>query len=640
MDFRRDMNGLRAYAVLAVLLFHFGVPGFGGGFSGVDVFFVLSGYLMTGIIAGGLYAGRFSLTDFYLSRARRILPALAVLCVVLLAAGWFWLSPADYELLGKHAAASINFTSNFTYKDEEGYFDVPSQTKWLLHSWSLSLEWQFYLLYPLLLVAAVKLFDPNKRTLIWTNAGLGALSLLAAWTLSKLAPVDAFYLLHTRAWEMCAGGLVFLCAAQRKPNPWLEISGLLAVLASCLIFDASMPWPGFAALLPVGGAVLVLLANRQSSWLTNNRPAQILGRWSYSVYLWHWPLVVVLSYCNLRGDARWVAAAMLGSLLLGAASYYVIEQPVRRSAWLRRRAIAIPTALGMMIALTVLGTFIYKHHGLPSRVPPEVLRIDAEAEKRYPMPKSCQKFSHDTIAPCHIDAEQSVRWVVMGDSHATSILGAVSDALPGGIHFYTRQCATLQDTELLSKGILNNCTQYIRTVTAQIDALPPDVTLIIINRYAANLVGPNEASGQRYGFHYTDIGEEQETQDPSVLYHQRLVKTLCHFAKKRKVIAVRPIPELGVDVPRLLARGLMTGRPLQDISVTRAEYDARNKVPLEALEQASRQCGVQLIDPTEVLCDAGQCYGAKQGRTYYFDDDHLSESGNDILVPLFRPLAR
>ena len=160
-EFRQDINGLRAWAVMAVVLYHFGVAGISGGFAGVDVFFVISGYLMCGIIIGGIERNDFSVWRFYLARARRIFPALVVLCVVALIFGWFFLMPEEYKQLGKHARESLTFSSNLRYFDESGYFDVASQEKWLLHTWSLSVEWQFYLLLPLALMLVNMLF--HKR---------------------------------------------------------------------------------------------------------------------------------------------------------------------------------------------------------------------------------------------------------------------------------------------------------------------------------------------------------------------------------------------------------------------------------------------------------------------------------------------
>lgn len=215
MEFRKDINGLRAIAVLSVLCYHFGLPGFTGGFVGVDVFFVISGFLMTGIIVTGLEKGDFSVWSFYAARVRRIVPALMALCITLLVLGWFWLSPADYTAFGKHAANALIFNSNFKFKREAGYFDSFSQDKWLLHTWSLSLEWQFYLLLPILLLV---LWRWRSRRVLYVALGLlAALSLAVSIIATPSHAAFSFFLLPARAWELLAGSLAFIAARRWPP---------------------------------------------------------------------------------------------------------------------------------------------------------------------------------------------------------------------------------------------------------------------------------------------------------------------------------------------------------------------------------------------------------------------------------------
>lgn len=211
VNFRKDINGLRAWAVVAVVLFHFGVPGFAGGFVGVDVFFVISGFLMTNILIKKLEnpQQKFSVWDFYLARAKRIAPALLVLCIALLALGWFLLPPQDYRSLGMHTLTSVLFASNIQYWREAGYFDAASHDKWLLHTWSLSVEWQFYLLLPLLLWGVWRWW-PGRAHAVRCLLVVFLVSLgLSVWLTAK-KPEAAFFLLPTRAWEMLAGGLIAL----------------------------------------------------------------------------------------------------------------------------------------------------------------------------------------------------------------------------------------------------------------------------------------------------------------------------------------------------------------------------------------------------------------------------------------------
>ena len=210
MIFRHDINGLREIAVVIVVLFHFGLPGFSGGFVGVDVFFVISGFLMTGIIFTKLQKNQFSVLEFYLARARRIIPALAALCLILLFLAWFLLPPYEYDRLGKHIIGAATFLSNIVFFKESGYFDASSHEKWLLHTWSLSVEWQFYIIYPVLILVLRKMFSMTLIPWMLLSFALGSF-LLSAFLPDRWA-VAGFYLLPTRAWEMMLGGLVFLFA--------------------------------------------------------------------------------------------------------------------------------------------------------------------------------------------------------------------------------------------------------------------------------------------------------------------------------------------------------------------------------------------------------------------------------------------
>lgn len=322
MNYRYDINGLRAIAVIAVALFHFNPAWVPGGFAGVDVFFVISGFLMTSIIFRGLENNDFNLFKFYVARANRIIPALAVLCLVLLVLGWFYLPPLDYKALGRHVASSMVFLSNVIYWKEAGYFDAASHEKWLLHTWSLSVEWQFYIIYPIVLVVLKRFLSfKNLKRLIVIGTVLGFVFSVVAtikW------PNPAYYLLPTRAWEMMMGGIAFVYpwSMSESKKKLTELIGLTLILASYAFVSRDVAWPGHFAFLPVLGTYLVIVANQQSSFITNNVILQYLGRWSYSIYLWHWPVVVFGYYINPQG---WVLYGLLLSTLLGFTSFIVVE---------------------------------------------------------------------------------------------------------------------------------------------------------------------------------------------------------------------------------------------------------------------------------------------------------------------------
>tara|TARA_R110002095_G_scaffold182303_2_gene159559 strand:- start:1071 stop:2975 length:1905 start_codon:yes stop_codon:yes gene_type:complete len=324
MEFRKDINGLRAIAVVAVMLFHFNASWVPGGFAGVDVFFVISGFLMTGIILTGTGKGNFSILKFYIARANRIIPALAVLCLVLLVFGWFFLTPMDNKALGKHVGSSIGFFSNFIYWKEAGYFDVASHEKWLLHTWSLSVEWQFYIIYPLVIVAMQKFmtFKVMKATVLFGSILSFILGVIAAYKW----PSSAYYLLPTRGWEMMIGGIAYLypITLTKVKKKLVERLGIVLIASSYFLISKESPWPSYLALLPVLGSFLIIQAHRNDSFITSNIISQKIGAWSYSIYLWHWPLVVAIYHFSLNEAFIYLSIAL--SIILGFFSNKYIEK--------------------------------------------------------------------------------------------------------------------------------------------------------------------------------------------------------------------------------------------------------------------------------------------------------------------------
>lgn len=324
MKFRKDINGLRAFAVIGVLLFHFNASWMPGGFAGVDVFFVISGFLMTGIIFRGIEQEKLSILDFYVARANRIIPALALLCLVLFVFGWFYMTPLEYKALGKHAASSVTFISNIVYWREAGYFDAASHEKWLLHTWTLSVEWQFYIIYPLVLVAMRKFLSiKTMRSILIVGTVLGFIfSVIATYKW----PSASYYLLPTRAWEMLIGGVAYLYpfTLQENRKKLLERIGLVLVVGSYFLISSENAWPGYLALFPVVGSFLIIQAQRNDSIITNNIVFQKIGTWSYSIYLWHWPLVVIIYTFSLPEYYIYLGIAL--SILLGFLSYKYVEK--------------------------------------------------------------------------------------------------------------------------------------------------------------------------------------------------------------------------------------------------------------------------------------------------------------------------
>jgi peptidoglycan/LPS O-acetylase OafA/YrhL len=433
-EFRKDINGLRGLAVLAVVLYHFRVPGFDGGYIGVDVFFVISGYLMTQIIVPRVKAGTFSVLDFYLARARRIVPALIALALTLLFLGFFVLSPYEYRALGKHAASAVMFLSNIIFSIESGYFDPVSHEKWLLHTWSLSVEWQFYLLYPLLVLLLAKLGRAGAVT-----AGL-ALILLVSLAISVVttprSPETAFYLLPARAWEMLGGGLIFLLREHldRLMSPAIGIAGLLLVLLAMVFYSDATPFPGSLAAVPVVGAGL-LIASRWSGFL-GRLPFQTLGNISYSLYLWHWPFWVGARHFELVDNLAARFAVIAAAVVVSYLSYRFVETPFRRKGG----TTPIRTLMRYGTAMSVAGaaaSAIFVANGISYSVRGYAASRDAEAVLRY-----ANQYDYSTpyrrgtclllpdqpfsmFAQECFSASGTVGAVLWGDSHAAHLYPAL-----------------------------------------------------------------------------------------------------------------------------------------------------------------------------------------------------------------------
>ena len=325
--FRYDINTLRAIAVLGVLLFHFKVPYADGGFAGVDIFFVISGYLMSRIVLNGMSKNTFSILDFYKRRALRIIPALLVLVAIVAFVTFFIYLPTDYRDLSKNALSSLVFLSNIVYSKVD-YFALSSDNNIFLHTWSLSVEWQFYLILPVVLVLMNRYFrnDRNKFLLLFVFASIS--SFAYSVYLSNQNPSISFYFLHTRAWEMLLGGIAFLCEDKIKVKfkSTIAIIGYIILISSMVLLREDMRWPGVYTLIPTFATFVIILCNQNSFLILELRLVQFIGRTSYSIYLWHWPLYVFAGYFALYSVEYAQLIFLLVSIALGYASYNLIEK--------------------------------------------------------------------------------------------------------------------------------------------------------------------------------------------------------------------------------------------------------------------------------------------------------------------------
>lgn len=647
MLFRKDINGLRAFAVLAVVFFHFGITGFGGGFVGVDMFFVISGYLMTSIIFGKLDKNSFSIIEFYLARAKRIIPALFFLCIFLLLIGWFILPPSEFKALGKQTVGASTFLSNFLFLKGAGYFDSASHEKWLLHTWSLSVEWQFYIIYPVVIVLIKRFFSaPLSR---WFVLFTAIVSLLLSALLPPYLSAFEFYMLPTRAWEMMAGGLVYLFAPKinLKYSAAWELLGIVIILASIAFMDASLQWPGIYALIPVLGVAIVMCANRDASILTGNAIAQYIGAVSYSLYLWHWPLVVSLHLYDVFDDYKFKCAAIVLAFLLAHLSYVLIESRWRNAP--KKSSTNKPNlsnntttvlALGRYALATVIiavaGFSIIRMDGISSRVDKFVVVADKELENRNPRPECFVVPGADPKSPMCVFGEnkKSISAIVIGDSHSNATVTAIAASLPvdaqGGVLFLGADgCIAMMN---LSTPYFYTCGNYNKTILQYLGENLAGVPVIIVNHVTKGLLYP-KSSLQRVT--YLD-GVPNTNKNFADQFFAQYKDHLCEIAKNRPVFVTQPIPSMQVFVPQSIVRAKLFHQKEIDVSVSRDFYIEDNAIVRNFIQSSADSCNATVIDPLDYLCDQGKCLGSIDGRPLYYDDSHLSEYGNKLLVPMFK----
>jgi peptidoglycan/LPS O-acetylase OafA/YrhL len=643
--YRPEIDGLRALAIVPVVLFHYGVPGFRGGFVGVDVFFVISGYLIAGLIQSEIDRGDFSLARFYERRVRRIFPALFAMLAVVSFAAVVWFFPADLVRYARSLFATALFAANFEFWREAGYFEVFANQKPLLHLWSIAVEEQFYLLFPALLLL-MRRAAPRWRTV--AIAGVFVVSFaLSAWGVTA-ASVATFYLLPMRAWELMAGALL---ALGRPPRPRsravteiLSLLGLCLAAGSVAFITPQTPFPGPAALAPCLGAALVIYAadpvNTIAGRLLATRPLVFVGLVSYSLYLWHWPVYVFATYVHFRAPSGLASAALIAlSFGLAVLSWRYVEQPFRRRHAGFRRARPAFAAAALLMGLTAASAaFAASADGFPQRLRPALRRILAEEDDHEPRIARCffltARDVHDHRL-CRIGAKTGhPSFILWGDSHADAILPAVSQAAAtagrAGIFAGGAACPPLMGVTTPMAG----CRAFNDAVMAL--AHNSGIHEVILeSRWAKYAEGSTYGDEPKGHIALLDNACQTDTGgDNHAVFGRGLARTVSDLEKLgEKIVVVASIPEIGFPVPAILARRALA-RESGKIAPPVADYRERQKFVLATFAGLQKQYGVKVLYPHRVLCATGTCEIALRGIPLYRDGHHLSVLGARQLVPL------
>jgi peptidoglycan/LPS O-acetylase OafA/YrhL len=615
--YRPDVDGLRAVAVLAVLAYHAFPQSAPGGFAGVDVFFVISGFLISGIILDGLKAGTFSFADFYWRRVRRIFPALVLVLATSLVLGWLLLLPDEFMQLGKHVAAGAGFVSNIVFWREAGYFDSAAELKPLLHLWSLGVEEQYYLVWPLLLF----LFRRNLRHMLWMMVALTTASFAANAWLTPQQPWAAFYLPVTRFWELLAGALLAYFVSKREAFSNVKsVAGLALLGLTFILLHGQRDFPGWWALLPVFGTALLICAG-PSAWINRhllaNRAMVYVGLVSYPLYLWHWPL---LSYARIvqggepPAALRW--ALLAASLLLAVLTYELVEKKIRFARLASVRRVSFPALAAAMAVLGSVGLLALQSQMDPrSASVPQVREISsASADWSY---------SGDRVIPG--DTEKTV--LFFGDSHMQhywpridKLVRERAAPLRTVIFKTTGGCAPVPGIERRAQ----QCSRFVDEGLAL--AMRPEVQTVVI---AASWVGFVTRAD------YHRVGDSSQTPLAMLAPESAWVFKGFEAALRRmtaagkQVVLVLSSPRGDAFDPKsVIEREGMTVQVREPFGrVARSEL-VQVTSPIDSrLIAIAAAAGASVIDPTEWLCSAAFCPAAdERGRPLYKDGSHLRAS--------------
>jgi len=622
--YRSDIDGLRAIAVLAVLVYHAFPAALPGGFAGVDIFFVISGYLISGIILGDLKSGSFTFADFYSRRIRRIFPALILVLLFTLLVGWWGLLPAAFRQLGSHVVGGVVFVSNLVLWKETGYFDTAADIKPLLHLWSLGIEEQYYLIWPLALFA----FRRHVHRMFWLIVGIALMSFSLNVITTMRYPDIAFYWPIPRFWELMVGSVIAYAQLFRTPaistiqSQWLSTAGVLLLAAALGLLSEGRAFPGWWAVLPTGGAALLICAG-PAGWFNrcvlSNRVMVLVGLISYPMYLWHWPL---LTYARIFNDGEPAGPAirvglLVATVVLAWLTYELVEKKIRYLRKTTLGARVVPVLVASMAALGVYGVVIAATLSQARSASIPYLAAISEAFDDW-------QYGGDREIVG--DTDRAVFF--MGDSHMQQYLPRIEKIMSDharpvrSVRFRTLNgCAPVPGIERPGRG----CDRFV--AAAFHDARSSDVDVVVIGGSWMGMFSRTD---------YFKTGEEYAGGEPIKFLtpesqwvlagFEEQVRTLVAAGKRVVVVLTSPSDET-LDPGKMVKWdgsrfNVIVARPLQ-----RTAVEKDNDTMDEPLRDIARRLGVTTVNPLDVLCSTTECPAVDgEGAPLYKDLSHVRTS--------------
>jgi len=649
LKYRAEIDGLRALAVVPVILFHAGLELFSGGFVGVDVFFVISGYLITTILIEDIENKRLSIVNFYERRARRILPALFLVMTVCIPFAWLWMSPNQMKDFSQSLVAVSLFSSNILFWRESGYFDAAAEEKPLLHTWSLAVEEQYYVLFPIFLILAWRF---GKNRVFWMIVVIAAISLLLSeWGWRNKATAN-FYLAPTRSWELFAGSIAAFIVQKQgvQKNNLLATLGLAAIIFSILFYDKNIPFPSVYTLMPVLGVVLlVLFAEKETiaAKLLGTKVFVGLGLISYSAYLWHQPL---FAFARIRMEThpplKWMLLLSVVSLFLAFFSWKYVETPFRKKNIFQKRKLFLISIFGIL-SLSIAGLLGHYTNGFPNRTPNIVMEIYSRSLVLNPNENNCHLGpgynESDLIHPIKTCTEfmpsGTPSLVMIGDSH----LGATGYALQrqlieNSIESYSVSytgCIPIRGLQILQQSSEHRCAEYNESMIEYAKKVSAE-TIVLVGRWDQYILGTAydngegalENNGQDFGATDTLFTGSINLTSREDRVRQQIVQQLNELSNDFKVYVVEPIPVPAWHVPN----DFVSRSSFSEYNRTYSLQNYNHRMEDFRLIFDELNPSITVIQTSPTFCVSDRCIVQKDGELIYRDTNHLSMFGADMLA--------
>ncbi|MEZ5751830.1 MAG: acyltransferase family protein [Paracoccaceae bacterium] len=645
LSYRPEIDGLRAIAVMSVVVFHAYEPALPGGFVGVDIFFVISGFLITSIIAKEIADGSFSIATFYERRIRRIFPSLFVVLLACIPFAWILMTPGQLRDFSQSVLATGTFLSNIYFFLKTGYFEQDSHVLPLLHTRSLAVEEQYYVLFPLLMLLLAR-GRHSVTVAVLALLAFGSLALSILWGSSHA--MMNFFLLPSRGWELLSGALLALVFPTVRPfledrprlRAGIEVAGIVGLLHGLLFITSHDPFPGLLALPAVWGTVALIASmkpDRMAGRVLSSKLAVGIGMISYSAYLWHQPL---FAFARIRWGVL-PPVALVGlialTLILAFLSWRFVERPFRNRQWLRRGTV-LWLGAAMIGAMAVVGGIGHLQKGFPNRFDQQTLALAATAAPS-PRRAECHTEGVDYRRPSDgcIYGTGTPTWAVLGDSHGVELALALGETLgsrnQGLLHLTFSGCPPAIDFPYDNPG----CREWTNDAVEYLELTPQISNVLIVYRAAFHLYGEHGPLAHDLAALHQGTAplflRDRTPEAAREAYWNGLRGIVDRLVTAGKTVYVLgPVPELPVHVERIIfdttrSIGDRSDAPGASVDFLHARYDAINARLAEFEGPHS-----EVVSISETLCDSDMCRATQNASSNYFDDNHLSMAGARVVV--------